>query len=435
MSRPADTRVTPDTTTPSGVRIAVEDDLAGLELTISDQTTGADSAELADGLGNTLTTVDISDLGPGDSFRIEHDLRAGQEYLVLINANETYDRGAYNEDPDWPYDGGSFQVLEGIWARDRSSTANFYAYTELTALPDDSNDDDDNEDVAGSVDRPADTRVTPDTTTPSGVRIAVEDDLAGLELTISDQTTGVDSAELADGLGNTLTTVDISDLGPGDSFQIEHDLRAGQEYLVLINANETYDRGAYNEDPDWPYDGGSFQVLEGIWARDRSSTANFYAYTELTALPDDSNDDDDNKDVAGSVDRPADTRVTPDTTTPSGVRIAVEDDLAGLELTISDQTTGVDSAELADGLGNTLTTVDISDLGSGDSFQIEHDLQAGQEYLVLINANETYDRGAYNEDPDWPYDGGSFQVLEGIWARDRSSTANFYAYTELTVLR
>ncbi|WP_211338330.1 hypothetical protein, partial [Haloterrigena salifodinae] len=405
MSRPADTRVTPDTTTPSGVRIAVEDDLAGLELTISDQTTGADSAELADGLGNTLTTVDISDLGPGDSFRIEHDLRAGQEYLVLINADETYDRGAYNEDPDWPYDGGSFQVLEGIWARDRSSTANFYAYTELTALPDDSNDDDDNEDVTGSVDRPADTRVTPDTTTPSGVRIAVEDDLAGLELTISDQTTGVDSAELADGLGNTLTTVDISDLGPGDSFQIEHDLRAGQEYLVLINANETYDRGAYNEDPDWPYDGGSFQVLEGIWARDRSSTANFYAYTELTALPDDSNDDDDNKDVAGSVDRPADTRVTPDTTTPSGVRIAVEDDLAGLELTISDQTTGVDSAELADGLGNTLTTVDISDLGSGDSFQIEHDLQAGQEYLVLINANETYDRGAYNEDPDWPYDG------------------------------
>ncbi|NUB89615.1 hypothetical protein HT576_01015 [Haloterrigena sp. SYSU A121-1] len=431
MDRPADTRVTPDTTTPSGVRIAVKEDLVGLELTISEQTTGADTAELADGLGNTLTTTDVSDLGPGDTFQIEHDFQAGEEYIVLINADGEYDRGAYNEDPDWPYDGGSFEVLEGIWARDRSSTQNFYAYTELTAIAESDGDGD----VTGTVDRPADTRVTPDTTTPSGVRISVEEDLTGLELTISDQTTGADTAELADGLGNALTTVDISDLGPGDSFRIEHDLRAGQEYLVLINADETYDRGAYNEDPDWPYDGGSFQVLEGIWARDRSSTANFYAYAELTALPDDGNDDDDNEGVAGSVDRPADTRVTPDTTTPSGVRIAVEDDLAGLELTISEQTTGADTAELADGLGNTLTTTDVSDLGPGDTFQIEHDLQAGEEYIVLINADGEYDRGAYNEDPDWPYDGGSFQVLEGIWARDRSSTANFYAYAELTALR
>ena len=85
-------------------------------------------------------------------------------------------------------------------------------------------------------------------------------------------------------LGETLATKDISGLGPGDTFQIEHDLRAGEEYIVLIDADATYDRGAYNDDPAWPYDGGSFQVVEGIWARDRSSTANFYAYTTLTAL-------------------------------------------------------------------------------------------------------------------------------------------------------
>ncbi|MFC6767299.1 hypothetical protein [Natrinema soli] len=317
------------------------------------------------------------------------------------------------------------RLLRGIWARDRSSTQNFYAYTELTAIAEGDGDGD----VTGTVNRPADTRVTPDTATPSGVRISVEEDLTGLELTISEQTTGADSAELADGLGNTLTTTDVSGLGPGDTFQIEHALRAGEEYIVLIGADGEYDRGAYNEDPDWPYDGGSFEVLEGIWARDRSSTQNFYAYTALSALSD--GDDDE----AGTVDRPADTRVTPDTTAPSGVRISVEEDLTGLELTISEETTGVDTAELADGLGNTLTTTDVSDLGPSDTFQIEHALQAGEEYIVLIDADGEYDRGAYNEDPDWPYDSGSFEVLEGIWARDRSSTQNFYAYTELTALR
>ncbi|MFC6767298.1 hypothetical protein [Natrinema soli] len=134
-------------------------------------------------------------------------------------------------------------------------------------------DSDDNVQREGTVDRPADTRVTPDTTAPSGVRIAVKEDLVGLELTVSEQTTGADTAELADGLGNTLTTTDVSGLGPGDTFQIEHALQAGEEYIVLIDADGEYDRGAYNEDPDWPYDGGSFEVSgPATGVRPRTST-------------------------------------------------------------------------------------------------------------------------------------------------------------------
>ncbi|MFC6763924.1 hypothetical protein [Natrinema soli] len=407
----------------------VQEDLTGLELTLSEQTAGVDTAEIADELGNTLSTKDVSDLSPEDTFQIEHDLYADEEYIVLVHAEDSYDRGGYDQNPDWPYDGGEFQVVEGIWARDRSSTGNFYSFTTITALleGDGNGDGDDGE---GTVDRPADTRTTPDTTTPSGVRITVQQDLSGLELTISENTTGADTAEIADGRGETLATKDLSDFGSGDSFQIEHDLRAGDEYIVLIRADGTYDRGSYNRDPDWPYDGGSFQVLEGIWARDRSSSSSFYAYTTITALS-----DDDDGDESGTVDRSADTRVSEDQTGPSGVRIVVQEDLAGLELTLSEQTTGVDTAEIADGLGNTLATKDVSDLGPEDTFQIEHDLEASEEYIILVSADETYDRGSFNEGPEWPYDSGEFQVVEGIWARDRSSTSNFYAYTTLTGLR
>lgn len=117
------------------------------------------------------------------------------------------------------------------------------------------------------------------------------------------------------------------------------------------------------------------------------------------------------------VSRPSDDSTNP-VTSKRGleIEIASGESFDSIGARISSSTTGLTRAYLYDvSAGQTIDEADISGLSSGEAFRLNGDLQAGQRYRILADAEGAeYTTGFLSGGGSFPYTGSEFDITAGM---------------------
>lgn len=109
-----------------------------------------------------------------------------------------------------------------------------------------------------------------------------------------------------------------------------------------------------------------------------------------------------------------------------GLEISPNEDLDGVDAVISSLTAGFTTAYLQEPTsgGTVYDQVDISGKSSGESVRLTHDLQAGSNYWVVMDAGgSTYmDHGKFDNSPSFPYTSTMVDIEYGVYDTSDSGT-------------
>lgn len=116
--------------TNGGLTINPNTDLVGVEVAVSANTSGPQTAEIRDSNHNTLTSKDVSNLSAGDRFRLEAALSSGTKYYLVLSAST---EGRFYPDAAWPYTGTDLDITYG-YLNDSEDEYGAYCLNDVTGL-------------------------------------------------------------------------------------------------------------------------------------------------------------------------------------------------------------------------------------------------------------------------------------------------------------
>ncbi|MDG5762055.1 hypothetical protein QA600_22330 [Natronococcus sp. A-GB1] len=393
----------------SGVRVELEEDIAGFECRLSSETAGVTTAYLTDESENVLEQQSIDELGAGETFTFGTALEGGQAYWIVFDAGgDSYIRG--RAAVDYPVESGVVQATHGIYGGGILSDS--YRYCVNRIVPERSSsvlnlgNDEQGQSWEGLDDW-------------AGVRLQPTETIDGLACRLSAATEGVTAAYLTDDTGSVLEEQPIGGLEAGETFVFDTELEAGTPYWVTCDAaGQEYTRG--RAAVSYPIEGETLEATHGIYNGSLQSDTYRYCVDRVAesseqALLDQSvsqeptldlQDDGFSQSWSGLNDR-------------AGVRIRTKHAVNGLECRVSTETTGVTTAYLTDDTGTVLDEQSIA--GTGETVSFDTDLTADTIYWVVCDADGVdYARG--RAAVDYPITSNSLEALNGIYSGDLQST-------------
>jgi hypothetical protein len=82
---------------------------------------------------------------------------------------------------------------------------------------------------------------------------------------------------------------------------------------------------------------------------------------------------------------------------------------------ISNMTSNATRARLYDvAAGQYIDSTDISGLSSGDAFRLDGDLQNGQKYNIVVDAEGSHYNPGFNNSVSYPIEGSEFNLVSGV---------------------
>ncbi|MGQ3722519.1 hypothetical protein [Natrialba aegyptia] len=249
-------------TNEAGILFQAKENIERIEARLSENTDRHQTAYLRDSAAEVVTQTDISNLGAGDSFVLApaDGINADNTYSITVDADGGYwDRGE-DSSPDYTYENESLAVTAGVYSGGQSTTQNVrYAVTEIRA-------GDGNLGTSISLPNPE----SRDSHSGfNGLYFNVQREVSGVRCTIADGENapeGYTEAFCIDGWGEIVSpVVDVSDVDPGESFEIMLDEPTDTDFGVgLRNPDGNYYRSRY-ESSEYPYTGDAIDVDAGVF--------------------------------------------------------------------------------------------------------------------------------------------------------------------------
>ena len=415
----------------SGVRIQTAEAVNGLECRLSERSENLITAYLTTDSGDVLERQTIGAFDAGDSFEFEAELEADETYRVVCDARgRSYVRG--RAAVDYPLESGPLAVTDGIYGDDERSDSYRYCFDRIVpgdagTVPDtgyeseSESEADDPETDTLDLGSDEEGQAWSSLDEPSGVRFRVDEAVDDVTCRLSSETEGVTTAVLTDEDGDVLDERSIDDRGAGDTFAFDAGLDAGEAYRILLDAGgESYVRG--RAATDYPLESAVLEATHGIYSGDYESDSYRYCVDRITVSIADSEPsepeesepgesgsaestidlgDDEEAQSWGSLDQ------------PSGVRFRANEDLSRVTGRLSAETDDVTTAVLTDDDGDPQER-SIDDLGAGDTFAFDVDLESGETYWVVCDADgESYVRG--RAEADYPLEDDLLAITDGIY--------------------
>ncbi|AHG02366.1 hypothetical protein HALLA_20905 (plasmid) [Halostagnicola larsenii XH-48] len=410
------------TSNESGIHFEAKQEMESVRLTISQNSDGFTTCRLRDATSTDVVAErDVSHLQVGDTFEIGPDDGLDADtYLVTLDADGSeWTRGRF-DNPSYPYSNDALSVIEGVYTSGGTPTDNVrYSFTEIAVG--------DGTWIGNGIDLGTDND-TDTATNESGIHFEAEQELDGIQLAISQNSGGFTTCRLRDATStDVVVEKDVSDLQAGDTFEIGP--AGGLEadtYLVTLDADgDEWTRGRFT-DPSYPYSNDDLTVTEGVYTSGGTPTDNVrYSFTAIAAT--DGPETGDGLDLG--TDNNADTA-----TNESGFHFEAEQELDGIQLTISRNSGGFTTCRLRDATStDVVVEKDVSDLRAGDTFDILPDEGLDADtYLVTLDANGSeWTRGRF-ADPSYPYSNDDLSVTEGIYTSGGTPTDNVrYSFTAI----
>jgi hypothetical protein len=142
--------------------------------------------------------------------------------------------------------------------------------------------------------------------------------------------------------------------------------------------------------------------------------------------------------IGSTITTPGDNAIQNGVSQPSGAQIEAHDHLTGFRLQISEDTMDYTHAYIQQPSGGSIITEkEISDLDAGETFDIEASLQAGEQYVLIMDADgSNYQRGRYEASDQYPYTSDDFDIVSGIFSDGGAQSFGVrYCFDEFTALK
>lgn len=323
---------------PAGVRLKTRASQSNLEARVSHETSGISEAVLTDDEGEVLERQDAT---PGEWVAFDTDLEGNSKYrLVVDSGGEQYTRG--RAQAAYPLGSDGYEITHGVYSGDLLSEDYRYGFDAMSAdageLPEASEPSESDEDEdepkekldLGGADNETQTAIN----NQSGVVIEPKEDIDGLGCRLSENVGRGDNTPqqarlrrvVSDDEIETVEKVSTGHYGPGQTFNFQSQLEAGEKYQVVLWSNgDDYTRGK-RTGMDYPIEGDTMSVTAGVYHESSDSENDTrYNVSEL---------------VAGNFregDGPSFADLTPDRG-PSEIYVGDEDDIPVPTLTIPNRT-------------------------------------------------------------------------------------------------
>ncbi|MFU8867278.1 MAG: hypothetical protein ACNA7R_05055, partial [Natronococcus sp.] len=420
----------------SGFTFVPAERLDGLECRVSERSEGLLTAYLATGSGTVLERRTIAALDPGETFAFETDLEAGRTYRIQCDARgRNYVRG--RAEVDYPLENDLLAVTHGLYTEAGAETTSYrYCIDRIGPIRSGEREDaiDLESDDEGQSWRSLNGR--------SGVRIRTTETVNGLVCRLSERSEGLVTGYLTTDSGDVIERQTIAILEAGDTFAFDTELEADETYRVVFDARgRSYVRG--RAAVDYPFESESLSVTEGIYGGGQLSDSYRYCIDRIGpadagTVPDtgyesetDSADEESDTDTL-DLGRDEEGQSWRSLDDPSGLRFRTAENVRDVTCRISAETDGVTTAVLTDDDGDALAERSIDDLGAGDAFAFDVDLEAGEAYRLLLDAGgESYVRG--RTAADYPLESDVLEATHGIYSGDYESGSYRYCVDRITV--